>query len=194
MTFAELLSALLGWLGEFVKFVFSFVPRIRIIKCNQKGVRYCRGDIAEEVNSGVHWYWPWCTEIVVHWTARDCFQVPPISVETKDGIRIAVGVSVPYQIIDVVKYDAENTNADQNIIEAAQAGLRDIVTAHTLVELSAAATEDSRFGGKLARRMGKDLEPFGVQVLACRPTDMVRIDRVFRHFGLEFKLEQNSAG
>ena len=193
MTFAELISALLGWLGEFVKFVFSFVPRICIIKCNQRGVRYLRGTDADELPPGVHWYWPWCTDIVVHWVARDCFTVPAISVETKDGIRIAVGVSTPFYISNVVRYDAENTHADQNMIEAAQAGVRDIVTAHTLAELSLAATEDSRFGGKLARRMGKDLEPLGVTVLACRPTDMVRIDRVYRVFGLEFRLEQNSA-
>lgn len=183
MTFAELISALLGWLGDFVQFVFSFVPRIRIVRCDQLGVRRVMGREATQVNPGVWWYWPWCTDIEAMWVERQSILVQPITVETSDGVRVAIGCAVTYRIVDPVKYRVKNFDADSNMGEVAMAGLREIVTVHTAKELASSSQEGTRFGDKLARRMGKDLEPFGIEVLSCRPTDQVRIDRAFRLFG-----------
>lgn len=184
MTLGDLIAALLGWLGDFVQFVFSFVPRIRVVRCDQLAVRCVGGDAATRVDPGIHWYWPWCTEIEAVYASRQSILVPPITVETKDGERVAVGCAVVYRIVDPIRYRIENFDADSNMGEVAMAGLREIVNSHSLAELSASAQEDTRLGSKLARRMGKDLDSFGVEVLACRPTDHVRLDRALRVFGM----------
>lgn len=184
MSFGELVSALLGWLGDFVRWLCSFVPRYRIVRIDQLGVRYVRGRPAERVEPGVWWYWPWCTEIDEVYSARQSFLVPPITVEASDGVRIAIGCAVVYRIVDPIKYRVENFDADTNMGEVAMAGLREIATSHASKDLSACTQEGTRLGDKLARRMGKDLEPFGVEVLACRPTEQVRLDQVVRVFGL----------
>lgn len=184
MTLGDLIAALLGWLGDFVRFVFSFVPRIAIIRCNQVGVRTVRGEQAERIEPGVWWYWPWCTEIVELYTSRQSFLVPPISVESSDGEKLSIACAVVYRIVDPIRYWIENFDADQNMGEVAMAGLREIATSHKASELAGGTQEDTRLGSKLARRMGKDLEPFGVEVLACRPTDQVRLDFAGRLFGV----------
>ncbi len=183
MTLGDLIAALLGWLGDFIQFVFSFVPRIKIVRCNQLGVRLVRGEAASKVEPGVWWYWPWCTEIVELCVARQSFLVPPIAVESADGEKLSIACAVVYQIVDPIRYWVENFDADSNMAEVAMAGLREIAQAHKSPELSGGTQEDTRLGAKLARRMGKDLEPFGVEVIACRPTDQVRLDAAVRLFG-----------
>lgn len=40
MTFSELIGALFGWLGDFIQWVFGWVPNYEIIRCNEQGVKY----------------------------------------------------------------------------------------------------------------------------------------------------------
>lgn len=182
MTFGDLVAALLGWLGEFVTWALSFVPRYRIIRCDQLGVRKVAGKMATAVVPGVHWYWPWCTEIEALWVQRQSILVPPVPAETCDRIPMEVGCAVVYRIVDPVQYRVENFDADENIGEVARAGLKEIVNEHTFDQLQSPAQEGSRFGDKLARRMGASLKVFGVDVIECRPTHQVRLNRTFRIF------------
>lgn len=188
-TFGEFLNLLVGWLGDFVRWLISFVPRYIIIHVNQVGVKYTRGRPASELGSGVHWYWPWQTTIRVLFTARDLLTIPSISIETSDDIAVQVGAVLTYHISNAVKYEVENFEAAQNMAEVAQGALRNIVTTHTWKELSARAEEGSRLEGKLARRMQEDLSKFGVTVESVRPTDQVRLASANRVFGVNLSIQ-----
>lgn len=193
MTIGEFLNLGFGWLAQFIDFVISFVPRIKVLAWNERGVKFTRGGRPTEVGPGVTWYWPWCTKIVCHFVVRCSLQLEPLSIETKDGVPAAVGLVVVYRITDVVAFEAENFNADDNMAEVALACLRNVVMEHSWAELKADAADGSRLEGKLTRRMGKTLEQFGVTVESCRPTDQVRLGHTIKVFGMA-RLANNDQG
>lgn len=188
MTFGELLGSLLGWLGVFVEWVFDWVPRYEIVQYNERGVKYPRGKKPYELLPGVHWYVPNLDEIETHHISRMVLNVASLPLETDDDRRVEVGLVLTYHIVDVLRFEVENFQADDNIAEAAQGALRDIVTSHTWAALEADTEEGTRLGGKLTRRMGKALEKFGVEVESCRPTEQITLDGAIRHFGVEHVL------
>lgn len=185
MSFSDLLGALIGWLGEFVTFLVSFIPRFKIVRWNERAVKYKGGGLPTKVEPGLCWYWPWKTHLVEYNVSRMVLSIPPISIETKDGIPCCVGIVVVYKIVDVLRYEVENFETEESISEVAQAALRNIVTDHDWSKLGGQATDDSRLDGVLKRRMQSELSRFGIEVEAARPADQVRISGVFRVFGLQ---------
>lgn len=183
-TFGEFLNVLVGWLGDFVRWLISFVPRYCIIHYGHMGVAYTRGRTPIARGPKVHWYWPWQTTIRIYCVQRDLLVVPSLSLETADKIQVQVGAVVVFRISDILKYEVENYQTEQNMAEVAQGALRNIVTRHTWDELSDSAEEGSRLEGKIIRRMQKDLEKFGVTVESARPTDQVRLQSATRVFGV----------
>lgn len=183
MSFGELLSALLGWLGQFVEFVFSFVPRVKVVPFNKRGVRYVRDREPTLIEPGITWWWPWCTTIFEHYVSRCVLKVPPIAVETEDGVPVAIGAVVTYHLTDVVTYDAANFDSEENMAEVAGGALRDAVASLKWAQLCAESGDGSRLGKMLVRRMEKPLGEFGITVESCRPNDLVRIRHVVQLFG-----------
>lgn len=185
MTVGEVFAQLVGWLGQFIEFLLSFVPRMVIVQWNERGVRYVRGREPTELLPGVRWYWPWCTEIAKHHVNRCVLQVASLSLETADGIPVQVGMVVTYHITDVLLFEVQNFNADESLAEVAQGGLRDIVMEMEWSKLTSRAPKDSRFEGMLARRMQDTLARFGVEVESARPTDQIKLGLAVRGFGVQ---------
>lgn len=184
MTFGELLGAILGWLGELIEFIISFVPRITIVQWNERGVRYVRGLEPTEIEPGVWWYWPWCTEIEKHHVNRRVLDVEDLSLETGDGKPVQVGMVLTYHITDVLRYEVENFEPDENMAVAAQGALRDVVLEFTWEELTRSTEEGKRLAGQLKSRMGRSLEKFGVAIETCRPNDQIKLRLAARLFGV----------
>lgn len=174
MTFGEFLAQLLGWLGEFVAWIFAWVPRRLVINCAHAGVHYPMGDEASRLEPGVHWYVPNRGTIAVHSMQRYVLEVDPMGLETKDGRRIVIGVAITARIQDVLVYEVDNFSPELNLVERAKAALRDMVMEQTWEELSRPAEEGSRLEKMLTRRMSKALADFGIEVLRTAPTDQVR--------------------
>jgi len=189
VTFGELIGALFGWLGGFVEWLFDWVPRYVIVQVNERGVKYPRGQEAVELEPGIHWYIPNLTRTTKHHVSRCVLQVEPLSLETADGIQVQVGMVLTYHVVDVLKYEVENYDADDSMAEVAQGELQDIVTSSNWDELRGSTGEGTRLGGKLTRRMGRALERFGVEVESCRPTDQIRLSRAIRIFGIHQELD-----
>lgn len=187
MTFGELLGALLGWLGNFVEWIFGWVPIYQIVQVNERGVKYPRGQEAIELEPGIHWFVPNLSQVVRHHVSRCVLYVEPLSLETADEMpqRVQVGAVLTYHIVDVLAYEVENFDADESMAEVAQGALQDIVTGSRWDELKGQTGEGTRLGNKLAGRMGKALAKFGVEVESCRPTDMIRLGRAIRIFGVD---------
>lgn len=182
-TAAQLMSELLGWLGQFITFILSFVPRVGIVPFNKRGVRYVRGREPAPVEPGLFWYWPWCTTVVQHFVCRDVLNLPAITVETKDGVTVAVGGVLVYHITDVVAFDCDNIDAEVNLVQAAVGILRDAVSELQWDQLRKDASDGSRLGAMLHRRMDEPLRRFGITVESCRFDDLARVGSVIRHFG-----------
>lgn len=183
MALGELVAQLLGWLGELIQWVISLCPRYKIVRYRQAAVFYPAGEEPIARHRGVWWYWPVRTEVALHTAASYVMRIPAVTVETKDAVTITLGAAARCRISDVLAFDVENFNADDNAAEAAQGCLCDIAKEFTLEELRRPADEDSRFGGMLARRLGVALKPFGISVETCRPNDFARTPTVVRLFG-----------
>lgn len=219
----ELIGALLGWLGEFVQWIFGWVPNYEIIQWNERGVKYPAGRRPFELSPdrracptwlrwlllrnvlpggrrlhifptrwllpvvrmrGLHWYCPNLSEIEKHHISRMVLSVESLPLETADGKQCEVGMVLTYFISDVVRFEVENFDADESIAEAAQGAMQDIVTASTWDELQGNTAEGTRLGNKLALRMNKALEKFGIEVESCRPTEQIGLRAAFRQFGI----------
>lgn len=184
MSFGELIAQLLGWSGEFVEWIISWIPRYEIVQWNQRGVRYIRGKQPTAVDPGLRWYWPWQTTIVKHHVNRQVLRIATLSLETADETKVGVGMVLTYFINDVLKYEVENFDADDSLAEVAQGGLRRIVTNHNWADLCVTGDEGTVLERTLKESMSKDLKRFGVRVESCRPTDLVQLDMAFRAFGV----------
>lgn len=181
----ELLANLFGWLGDFIQWLFGWVPRYYIVQCNELGVRYHMGHAGVELKPGVHWYVPNLAKMVSHYTSCCVLRVSSIPLETSDGIRCEIGLVIVYRLLNVIAYEVENYNAEDSMEEVAQGALQDIVSSHRWAELCARTEDGSRLGRKLVNRMSKALDRFGVEVLSCRPNDQVRLgDGALRLFGV----------
>jgi regulator of protease activity HflC (stomatin/prohibitin superfamily) len=182
MAFGEVLSALLGWLGDFVQWVFNWVPRYVLVYYNERAVKYVRGKDPVVLEPGIRWYVAATTLVVKHTTQRCTLQVATTSLETKDGQAVQIGLVLTYHIKDVYVFEVENDDPEENMAVVAEGSLRDIVLEHSWEDLAQRADEGSRFEGKLKNRLEKALQKFGVEVETARPTDQIRLDRSFRLF------------
>lgn len=186
---SNLLSSLLGWLGTFVEWIFDWVPRYEIVNWNERGVHYFMGREPVEWEPGVHWYILNLSEVVKHHTNRMVLYIEPLALETEDGLTVEVGLVLTYHVTDVLVYEVANFDADESMHEVAQGALQDIVTGSTWEALRAKTEDGSRLGNKLAKRMDRALERFGVAVESARPTHQVRLCGAQHVFGVSLNSE-----
>lgn len=184
MTIGEFLSQILGWLGAFIEWAFNWIPRRVIVDYTQKGVHYPLGKKPRIVAPGTFWYVPNRGRIVTHYTTRFVMELEPMALETKDGIAVAIGVTITGSIKDVFAYEVDNWTPDDNMIERAKSGLRELVMSSTWEQLCKPVEEGSRLEGKLKIRIEKALLDFGVEIERCGFTDQVRLQGAHRLFGM----------
>lgn len=185
MTLSELLGNLLGWLGDFIQWVFAWVPRYRIVKANERGVHYFLGREPVEWTPGAHWFIPNLSEVVKWHNNRMVLYIEPLALEDADGVPVEVGMVITYHITDVLQFEVANYDADESMHEVAQGALQEIVTSTPWAKMRGRTEEGSRLGKRLATLMGRELSRFGVEVESARPTHQVRLSRVFRLFGVD---------
>ena len=144
---------------------------------------------------GMHWYVPNTTEINTHHINRCVLRIESMSLETADDPpqQIQIGMVLTYHIVDVLKYEVENYDADESMSDVAEAGLRNIVTEMTVSQLRQVARESGRFEKMLAKRMQETLGKFGVEVETARPSDQVKLRQAMRLFGVEMVAEQHNS-
>jgi hypothetical protein len=191
VTFGELLAQLLGWLGSFIAWIFDWLPRRKIIDWTDRGVHYPLGKEPRELAPGIVWYVPNRGRVVVHNVNRFVLELEPMALETKEGIGIAIGMTVTARITDILRYEVDNFDSIENMAEQAKSGLREIVNEHTWAQLCAPAGEGTRLEGKLKTRMERALSDFGLEVERCGLTDQVRLRGAHRFFGMTSNPDTN---
>jgi len=185
MTFGELLANLLGWLGDFIQWVFAWVPRYFIVHCDELGVKRHIGAPGRELKAGLHWYVPNLDKMVKHWKSRCVLRVASAPIETADGVKCEIGLTIVYRIVDIVAYETENYDADDSMDEVAQGALAALVNAHDWKGLCAKWEDDSHLGKRLRKKMGNALDVYGVEVLSVRPAGQIRLgEGAIRLFGV----------
>jgi regulator of protease activity HflC (stomatin/prohibitin superfamily) len=111
------------WLSSFFEAIFVWIPRVVIVRSTHGGVKWAtslRGEDTQivELKPGLHWYWPFTSEIDLIVTARRTVDVPTMSLLTKDGISVIVSAAVVIRINRVVQAIGEkNWDVDSTLVD-----------------------------------------------------------------------------
>ena len=121
--------------------LFCWCPRFTIVQPDEKGVRVTCGGWVENLDPGLHWYWPMLTTMDTVNVSPQFIDLPNQYVTTDDGDTVAISGVVGYHIIDpkealynVQDYDVSLPNLAMGII-ASKVG-SDSLTDDVLAELN----------------------------------------------------------
>jgi len=167
-----MLDQALGWIGKLAEFLGSTIPRLLIVKRDQRALKYIHGHKLALLEPGIHFYWPLVTEIEWCHVVRQILVHQPHVVETQDGIPVVVAGVTAYHVRDPVKFLAENEDPYNVIDDVAAAAIRKVIVSRTHGLLSQALPETDT---ELTTATRSLLRPFGVRVEYTRLTDLAKV-------------------
>lgn len=172
------MESALGWLGAIFEYIGAFVPRPFIVTTVEGGVRWRWGKKVVELKPGFHAYWPLVTRIKVIPVVRQGMIFAPAALITADGKMVSVGVTVVYEIADVVKALTTTDDINGTVMEVGQTAIPPVILGRTLEELmnltQCSADEESELNQELTEYTKRVLEDFGVKVIYCRVGEFSR--------------------
>lgn len=166
------MDSALGWIGEFVRWLANWIPKVYHVKVTQKAVRFVRAR-AYLVEPGLHVHWPITTQVEVYPVVRQVADVPSqvafVREDSESSSYVAVIVSgvITYHISDLFSFLVENYDAEVGLKEAAQAGIRKAVLAETVRAINC---DRAKIDNRLAREVQKMVSAFGVEIESARLT------------------------
>jgi len=168
------MDAAFSWLGEFVRWLAAWVPRIGICRATHGGVKFVRGRHVKPIEPGLFLYWPAVTEVNVIPTARQTINPPPQTLTTKDDVAVLVNLAIVVEVTGVVRALGRTWDVDDTVMQIGGSVLTGHVARRTWAELRDGIADTA----ELAEEAGKLLQPYGVKVLQARVTDFARCDVV----------------
>src|SRR4051812_4540810 len=96
------MNGALDWIGQFFETLALFIPRRVIVRATHRGIKWKWGSTVLELAPGIHWYWPFVSEVENHPIARQTISLPTQTLFTKDHKQVAIGAIVTYRISDIV--------------------------------------------------------------------------------------------
>lgn len=156
--------------GEAIRYLGEWIPRPRIVRLTDGGIRFWFGKWASEVRPGWRLEWPALMELDIVTVVRQVTQLSPQTLFTRDSKPVIAAVSIVWSIVDVRKYLVENFEAEDSISEVAGYAVRDAIVGKTLEQIQ---ETDGRKGidRALLTEASKALDKFGVKVETMRLTD-----------------------
>jgi regulator of protease activity HflC (stomatin/prohibitin superfamily) len=157
-------------IGEAVRYLGEWIPRPRIVRLTDGGVRFWFGRWASVVQPGWRLEWPAFMELEIVPVVRQVTQLSPQTLFTSDSKPVIAGAVIVWSIDDVRKYLVENYEAEASISEVAGYAVRDAIVSKTLDQIQ---ETDGRKGidRALLTEASKALTRFGVKVETMRLTD-----------------------
>jgi len=170
-----------GWIGEFIHWIISWLPKRRICRATHGGIKFVRGKDVKEINPGIFWYWPVNTEVTLIKTARDSSDVPSQNVPTKDDYPVNVSVVIVHEITDVKRALAKTADVKNTILEIAAPATLGVVGKYKYDDLRKGLSTSVK--DDLTKLCKKLLRPFGVKVVEAYFTDFSWTQYVIRNIG-----------
>jgi regulator of protease activity HflC (stomatin/prohibitin superfamily) len=122
------MEALFSWFSNLINFFGSFIPRLRICKTTQLGVKFVHGNKVKEIYPGLFIYWPIVTEYILHPSVTQYQNLVSQVVLARDNKTYLCDGCVAYQIVDIVQYVTQNENAEQGIQQLTLTAIRELLT------------------------------------------------------------------
>ena len=152
--------AAFSWLGEFLKGMTSFIPRLRLVKAGHGAIRYSPRGKIEVLQAALYVYGPMIQAFEDFPTAGQTTEVPKQALLTKDLKTVSVGAAITFEIEDLQAFSVDNFNTFDDVDDIAQIAVRDVVKEHTLVEIQT----DPEMDEKLRKAAQRRLRNYGVRV------------------------------
>lgn len=149
-----------AWLGEFLKGMTSFIPRLRLVKAGHGAIRYSPRGKSEVLKPALYIYWPMVQAFEDFPTAGQTIEVPKQALLTKDLKTVSVGAAMTFEVEDLQAFCVDNWNTFDDVDDIAQVAVRDVVKEHTLAEIQT----DPEMDEKLRRAAQRRLRNYGVRV------------------------------
>lgn len=177
-----------AWLSQIIEALLQFIPRRVIIKATEGGVKWSLWREPKEMKPGFRIWWPLVTAIEVVVVARQSFNTPTQSLETKDGATVVAGGVIIYKINDIVQAIGKvNWSPEATAQDIAQAAIISVVAKWNHDELI--DNIDGKVEKQLTEKCRKDLRQFGIYPTRVALTDFCAT-RSLNHSGI--RLEVNT--
>lgn len=141
----------------------------KTIRQNRVGLVETLGKYSREVNAGLNFYIPIIQKIRIVNLAMIPLSLQGYSVITKDNAEVQTNVTLNYHVTNAKKFEYENSDSVESMIQLVRGHLRDIIGK---IELNEALGSTSKINADLSIAIGDLTDTYGIKV------DRVNIDEL----------------
>ncbi|MGQ2375538.1 SPFH domain-containing protein [Companilactobacillus zhachilii] len=142
---------------------------LKTVHQNHVGLVETLGKYSREVSAGLNFYIPFFQRIQIVDLAMIPLSLQGYSVITKDNAEVQTNVTLNYHVTDARKFQYENSNSVESMIQLVRGHLRDIIGK---LDLNEALGSTSKINADLATAIGDLTDTYGIKV------DRVNIDEL----------------
>jgi len=175
-----------AWLSQIIEALLQFVPQRVIVKATERGVKWSLWREPQEMKPGFRIWWPLITAIEVVVVARQSFNTPTQSLETKDGQTVVAGGVIIYKVSDVVQAIGKvNWSPEATAQDITQAAIISVVAKWDHDDLM--ENIDGEVEKQITEKCKKDLRQFGIYPSRVALTDFCTT-RSLNHSGVKLEV------
>lgn len=160
-----------AWLGKVMEWIGDFIPKRVILDVTMGGCKFIGGRKVKVLGPGVHWYWPFWTQLHTYPTARQADNLSSQTVVTTDDRTVVVGGMIVYEVADIEKILAHTYKPQDAIRDLALTAIHDVICQLSWEELKS-AQRSGALDRKLRSECRAALLPYGVTTLKVQLTDL----------------------
>lgn len=168
----------LGWIGQLVEWIASFIPHYIHVKATHEGVMFTRST-SRVLKPGLHWYLPFWSEPVLYPVKRQTLNLPPQVLTTKDNYEILTSVVVTYEIEDIHKALVDTYDFEDTIRETSQGAVKKVISSKSFEFIK---QKQHEIDIELCRRIRSVIRAYGVKVIEAVITDLAKT-KIYRLVG-----------
>lgn len=142
---------------------------LKVVRQNHVGLVETLGKYSRQVNAGLNFYIPVFQKIRIVDLAMIPLSLQGYSVITKDNAEVQTTVTLNYHVTNARKFEYENSNSVESMIQLVRGHLRDIIGK---LDLNEALGSTSKINADLATAIGDLTDTYGIKV------DRVNIDEL----------------
>lgn len=172
------MDSALGWIGQFIEWIASFIPHYIHVKATHEGVMFTRAKTIV-LKPGIHWYLPFWSEPMLYPIKRQTLNLPPQVFTTTDDKEILASVVVTYEIENIHMALVDTYDFEDTIRETSQGAVKRVLCSKDFGEIK---LNFHNIDIELTRRIRAAIRVFGVRVLGAVITDLGKV-RIFRMVG-----------
>ncbi len=158
----------MNWLTQLIDRLFSWIPKISIVRPDENGVRITCGRWYRPLLPGLYLWWPPIQEIDIINVMSQIIDLREQSLTTLDGKSIAISGAVEYSIRDVTKAVLKVQDYDRSLPTLCLGKIAEYVESHNFIECKSVIIKEV-----LRKEIREHVNAWGIAVKHIFVTDNV---------------------